>query len=237
MLFNGDFIGNYPSVTVNFTGGDRKESYLNNLASQPDNWYYRNKEIVYQYNSFGHRCNEIEQIDLDNYLLFAGCSHTEGVGLELEKTFPYLVSNQLGMDYYNLAVGGTGIDVITHNLIMWLHNVKKLPKALIIQWPSSERFLLTDGNELKFFNGTSDDDSILRFIDSGMEINYFNSVKNLSKKLLMTLYDCKLINVEFQSFNDDIDANLVRKDFARDLSHAGILSNQIVADEIIPRLR
>jgi len=237
MQFNGDFIGNYPSVTVNFSGGDKESYYLQNLKSQPDDWYYRTKEISYYYNSFGHRSNEIDAIDLDNYILITGCSHTEGMGLEIEKTYPYLIADSLGCDYYNIAVSGSGIDVMTFNLLTWISKTKKMPKALIVQWPGNERFSLYDGDRLQFFNGTSDDDSILRFIDLGMDIDYFKSVKNFSKRLLAASYDCKILNIGFESYDTDIDANLVRSDLARDLSHAGILSNQIVADEIIPRLR
>jgi DNA polymerase III alpha subunit len=54
---------------------------------------------------------KIEDIDLNNYILFIGCSHTEGIGLELQTTYPYLVSEELKCDYYNLGLGGTGIDV------------------------------------------------------------------------------------------------------------------------------
>ena len=45
--------------------------------------------------------------DQDNYILFIGCSHTMGVGLELEKTYPHILSEKLKMDYYNLAVPAT----------------------------------------------------------------------------------------------------------------------------------
>ena len=97
-------IGNeFSNTTLAYRGLDSEENLHINLASQPNDWYYRNKTITYQYNEYGHRCKSIHDIDLDNYILFAGCSHTEGVGLELETTFPYLVSNQLGNDYYNMG--------------------------------------------------------------------------------------------------------------------------------------
>ena len=53
-----------------------------------------------------------QEIILNNYILFTGCSHTKGVGLALEDTYPYLLAQKLNCDYYNLALGGTGQDVM-----------------------------------------------------------------------------------------------------------------------------
>ena len=72
MQFNENFIGYQPNVTVKFSGGDQELFYEQNLIDQPDDWYYRSTDITYEYNSLGHRCKNIEDIDLDNYLLFSG---------------------------------------------------------------------------------------------------------------------------------------------------------------------
>jgi hypothetical protein len=233
MKFINDFIGNHShGVTERFTGGDSEEQFKRNLASQPADWYYRNVDITYSYNEYGHRCKSVAEIDLDNYILFTGCSNTEGVGLELEKTFPYLTANDLGLDYYNLAVGGSGIDIMAHNLLMWIHTVKKLPKALVIMWPQTTRYARLKENkeslylELPSCTTTSDSEE---FMVIGDKINFFETVRCMSKKTISAAYTCKTIHLK--------PDHLYRDDRARDLSHAGITSHRLMADSLVRNLR
>jgi hypothetical protein len=82
---------------------ESEENYKLNLLSQPNDWEYRTKQIRYKYNSLGHRSCELHELPKD-YLLFAGCSFTEGIGLKLEDTYSHIVSQQLGLGYYNLGL-------------------------------------------------------------------------------------------------------------------------------------
>lgn len=117
MRFNSSFIG-HTSLT---------EEYKQN--------------ILYKYNSYGHRCNEINDINQDNYILFSGCSHTEGVGVSLQDTFAYKTAQTLETDYYNLGISASGIDVLFYNLMIWLNTYKK-PKLIVIQYPDESRFAI-----------------------------------------------------------------------------------------------
>jgi|MDTC01.2.fsa_nt_gb hypothetical protein len=95
-----------------------------------------------EYNSTGFRMDkELDEIDLDNYLLFAGSSHTEGVGVDPNQTFAHLVSAHMKCDCVNLAMGGGGIDVVEHNLLLWDLKHTKKPKATIIEWPIYQRYI------------------------------------------------------------------------------------------------
>lgn len=235
MKFNSNFVGYAkPGTVQRFLGGDSEELFNNNLKSQPNDWYYRFNEVTYDINRYGHRSKNIEDIDLDNYILFTGCSHTEGVGLELEKTFPYLIANDLSMDYYNLALGGTGVDVMTYNLMMWISTIKKLPKALVIIWPQSTRFArLEDFGDFLSLEVPScaTSTSCERFMVMGEEIRFFETVDTLSKKLIEAAYPCQIMHLGPSVLR------LEEGDKARDLSHAGILNNRQVADLLIPQLR
>ena len=144
---NNNFLGDPPSQIRAWSGGDEEDAYLKNCATQPLDWYYRDLKIEYSFNSNGHRCKEIDDIDLSNYLLFSGCSNTVGVGLELEKTYPHVVSKKLGCDYYNIAISGTGIDAVAFNIITWINVNKQAPRAIIIQVPEITRVLIADGGE------------------------------------------------------------------------------------------
>jgi hypothetical protein len=235
MRFNDGFIGLTNTKTVyRFSGGDSEDRFNQNLKSQPADWYYRFNELTYDINKLGHRSKNIEDTDLDNYILFTGCSHTEGVGLELEKTFPYLTAKELGVDYYNLALGGTGIDVMTYNLLMWITRVKKLPKALVILWPQTTRFsLLANGTIISIAPASLTNDGPLHndirtFIGSGTMINFFETTKIVNTNLINQVYsETKIINL----------TQLSRVDFARDLAHSGIESNRIMADTTLSYLR
>ena len=232
MKFNNDFIGYRGPNSVNqFSGGDDEERFNRNLKSKSEDWYYRHNKITYTYNSNGHRCKNIEDIDLNNYILFTGCSHVEGVGLELEKTFSYLTANDLGIDYYNLALGGSGIDVMTYNLMMWIHTVKKLPKSLIIMWPQTTRHTLLqeDPNLLSLELPSNTSEYNNKFMVMGDKLNFFETVRCMSKKIINAAYTCKTVHLE-----SDI---LQQGDRARDLAHAGILSNRAVADQLVQNLK
>lgn len=230
MFFKDGFMGYAPDSSLKFSGGDAEYRYIANLENQPKDWYYRHTEITYNYNSLGHRCKNIEDINLDNYLLFTGCSHTEGIGLELEKTFPYVVSQTLGIDYYNLAIGGSGSDVMTYNLVVWLNTVKKLPRALIILWPDSARFVINDEHLWSLINsGHGLDKDFDRFLVLGDQIGYFNTKRELNEKLIKHCYNgTNIVSLGNREF--------IKVDLARDLSHFGIESNNILAKKIVNQI-
>lgn len=61
--------------------------------------------IEYKLNSQGYRCNEFSNQEI----LILGCSQTEGHGMPIELTWPYLISQKMNKDYINLAKGGEGL--------------------------------------------------------------------------------------------------------------------------------
>ena len=90
-LYNNLLGWSQAGSTTDRCANDTPENLKKNLSKQPADWYYQDKEIYYKWNSTGHRCKEISDIDLSNYILTIGCSHTVGVGLELEKSYPYVL--------------------------------------------------------------------------------------------------------------------------------------------------
>lgn len=242
MQVNAPFLGyELLNQSRDFSGGDEEDTFLKNLSKQPADWYYRTSGISYDYNEYGHRCKNISEIDLDNYILFTGCSHTEGIGLALEDTYSYKVANELGCDYYNLAIGGTGIDVMMHNLVAWFLKVEKKPRHLVIQWPDETRFAIVDDH------GNADpcgfwktDEEMLKFMYYADTINFFKSRRILS--LLLTNLmgeDSNLIsiNVLRQIPVDETPLRLEILDYARDMSHPGIESHKKLSEDILAYIR
>lgn len=251
LAINNDYIGYDPTEhNATFTGSDSEELYEQNLKTQLADWHYRTNPITYVRNSNGHRCRAVEDIDLNNYILFSGCSHSEGIGLELENTYPYLISKSLGCDYYNLGVGGSGYDILTHNLITWFSKVKHKPKIVIIQWPEYTRFIAkspyehSNTNSLMAYGSWSTEVGVDKFCGIGHDIGFFETRRTMMYKLIKNFIDCPIIEIAYDNakFNDDIiTLEPIRKDFARDFRHYGILSNMkytsIITDIIVDKYK
>lgn len=238
MKIHHQFIGqDETDCTFNFTPGDREDMYKLNRARLGPDWYYYNKEITYNYNRRGHRCKNIEEIDLDNYILFAGCSHTEGVGLELEKTYPYLLSQYYNCDYYNLSLAGTGIDTVEFNLLTWFTTIKKKPKFVVIQWPDHSRFLGAYPNYPSLIpNGSwMEDENGKKFISSAELSGFYYARKYLSYELITKVVDVPIVEGTFSSLASYSSVNVsIRKlDLARDMAHSGMKSHQKISEDII----
>jgi hypothetical protein len=252
--FNGNFIGyNICNQTEYYSGTDTEDLYNSNLQTQSSDWYYYNNPITYSYNEYGHRSKSINELDFDNYILFIGCSHTEGIGLHQENTYANLVSTKLNCDYYNLACGGSGLDILFYNIVSWFNTFDKLPKKVVIQWPNTVRFAALDDSGLLAPKGAwSREEDIQRFLAIGEEYNYFYTKSKLTYKMILNLIDTSkliIVNPYFNKFNFLADAkfkfpagsthpviNFNIGDFARDFSHPGIQTNISISQRILSYL-
>lgn len=235
ILYDSGFLGqDWQNVDMEWVSGDTEELYTKNLSTQPDDWYYKNRKIVYSYNSSGHRCKDIKDLDFDNYILFTGCSHTEGVGLELENTYPYLFSKTLNCDYYNLALSASGIDTLEYNLLHWFFQFKKKPKYVFIQWPDHSRFIsLYPGYKHILPNGSwCVEESEKKFFVAGESTGFFNARKYISFNLIKNVVDVPIITVNLAALTQYNFSSLSwrKLDTARDLAHYGIKSHASLVD-------
>lgn len=198
-IYDDRFIG-YSQYHTNeeFTGSDSEDLFQSNLKVMPANWYYRNNPVSYKRNSWGHRCKDIKDLDKNNYILSVGCSFTEGVGLEQEKTYTHVLAEKLNCDYYSLGLGGGGVDAMLHNLTMWITTIPEKPKLVIVQWPYWGRFMhfnnpttsrVLDHNPISLVNAHSNYKSINDFFGSSEEFNYFESIEMFAKLKIENLLD------------------------------------------------
>lgn len=67
-------------------------------------------DVGYSYNTSGYRCKEFfeDEPNKTKKIMTLGCSNTFGYGLEVEKTWPHILSDKMGVDYVNLSKGGDG---------------------------------------------------------------------------------------------------------------------------------
>lgn len=238
MKLRDGLIGHYhANCVLPFTGSDDEENLNKRLKTEPADWYYRSANISYSFNSLGHRSVEPHEIDFDNYILTTGCSHTEGIGVALEDSYAYVLSKRLGCDYYNLGLGGTGIDTVIHNLTMWLSRYKP-PKALIVQWPHHARFLTarTDpdtapDSEKDIFvcHGAWSYGEGLDMILTGESLNYFKGVRDLAKIKIDSLNITTVhVTPSHEASYPDVAIPMVKLDLGRD-AHYGRMSNKALA--------
>lgn len=132
-----------------FDSTDSEEDYNYRCKTIP-NWYWKDKEIVYKWNCWGHRTKNIEEYLDNNFILSFGCSFTAGVGIREEDIWATKVARALKTDLYNAAVGATGCDIQAYNTMHWIHNKFPKPKLVIVQWPSHERKTFVEYDNVEF---------------------------------------------------------------------------------------
>lgn len=239
MKLHNDLIGmDNNNVTSEFLSGDNEIIYNKHYLRKGPTWYYRDNKITYSLNENGHRCKSFNDIDFNNYVLYVGCSHTVGIGLELETTYPYLVSKKLNMDYYNLAIPGAGIDVLEYNLITWFLKIPIRPRFTFMQMPDHSRYCsfnpYLENNNIFVESGSwTTDTAELEMLVNSEEIGFFNARKYFTYKNIDHICDSPLIkyNVAGQA-NTELGIKMRRYDLARDMQHFGIKSHQLFAEDL-----
>lgn len=205
-------------------------------AGNPNNTYdaFGHSYIL---NENGHRCKSIDSIDKSNYILFAGCSHTKGDGLPIEETYPFITSKLLGMDYYNLAAGGAGCDVMFYNLFTWLHKYDHKPKLLILQWPFQLRYIRPGENYIQP-EGSWSKDKYLDFMLQGERVGYF-SLRTTLYENLINLIKIPKIFVSFPDYRITISDYITFQgiDKAYDEQHNGPKSHKLLAELLVDKCK
>jgi len=188
------------------------------------------------------RCKLIQDIDFNNYVLFTGTSHTEGLGVDVEESFPYLVSKYFNYDYFNLAIGGTGTDVVEHNLLVWSYLFKdRQPQYVFIEWPPEERYAAKyPGYENYIETGNwSEDPNAVDLLIKGKKV--FENRLLMLYNLASSLFKCPIINLRYSSLvSEHLDnSNMIwiqRLDRGTDDSHPGPKSHKDVSKKIIEHI-
>jgi hypothetical protein len=113
------------------------------------------KDFNYRINDQGFRSKKFTEFDKDKTnILFTGCSITEAVGLPEELSWPNKLidlmkehDKELNVDFYNLALNGSGIFLSIKNLLAFINSIGK-PDYIFALFPQMSRSLAwndTDG--------------------------------------------------------------------------------------------
>lgn len=208
------------------------------ISANQSNFVEENFGHSYSYNENGHRTKPLKQLDTSNYILFTGCSHTEGTGLSVEETYPYVTSKLLGMDYYNLGAKGSGCDIMFYNIFTWLNKFVHKPKLIVVQWPYQLRYARynTPDNITISKEGNWSQDKYKDFMLLGDRVGYFDLRTHLYDNLLKQI-DIPKVYVSFPIFNikiqDYISFDTIDK--AHDNKHNGPKSHRLLSEKIVDK--
>lgn len=153
-----------PNLSTEFYGTDNREDFLLNLQKMPSDWIYRDRKINYKFNSVGLRMDkELDRID-SRYMIGIGCSHTVGVGVNLNDTWLHLVANELNLDYINNSASGSSVKLCAINFFNMLGKLDKLPLIVAFSWPSTMRYCFYSNDGFVFY--------LPRFISEDINLKY-----------------------------------------------------------------
>jgi len=218
---------------IDWYGTDLEKLYQKNLIknrSQLEQYNWIDRPITYKFNSHGFRADEFDSPSSN--VVFLGCSHTLGVGLPVESTWPYIVSSKLKLKNYNLGVGGSSNDT-AFRLAYYL--IKKLQPALVI-FLSTER----TRSELHIDEDQTYDLSVwpigfpmLDNFTKNWHSNDTNSNMNYFKNILAIKQLCNEHNIKYVQ-EEVVSIRAVDK--ARDLQHHGEKTNLGIASMFLNKL-
>jgi hypothetical protein len=218
---------NPKNQTLYWSGLDSLENFKKNPTPG-----YTETSITYVYNSYGYREEEYDLTSQSN-ILCLGCSHTEGIGLRFEDSWPTLLKKQFSNSkVYNFGLGGGSSDTVARILT----NISSIfnPLAVFILWPSTIRYELYNGGKPVFYGTWSIDAEHYSLMDSKHTYNNFCKNK-LIVELLQKRYNFNLCSIEVDSLPYDIDfKRLGERSSARDL-HFNPHQHQEIARRFIEK--
>lgn len=165
-------------------------------------------DLTSQFNSRGHRCKEIEQINFHNYFLYAGDNIGLGLDKDIIETYPYVISKALKVDYYNLCVFNGGVDCLRYNLLSWLNNYPK-PRAIIVSCEFLNSVVVSDHNfeNLKYCN--LEDPVTKDLLEMAETVGFFRMRNVLSDKLITRLVNLPIYQISLPNKQNIFNNNII----------------------------
>jgi hypothetical protein len=193
-----------------------------------------------QFNSHGHRCKELNELNFQNYLLFLGDNPSLGLHKPIEETFPYIVANKLNIDYYNLAVFNGGVDALRYNLLMWLHRFNKRPRAIIVSCEFLNSVLISDSSFSYLKTCDFSRDYTHDLLDAAERIGFFKFRNHLADLMISRMINIPIYQINFKDRHSIFSAKVININHDGDIhdyeSIANLTINEIknIATKVKP---
>ena len=169
------------------------------------------------FNSRGHRCKELEDIDLHKYILFAGDNVGVGWDKPIEETYPHIISKSLNMDYYNLSIFNGGLDTLKHNLMTWFSKVPNTPEAIVISSEFLNSFLVCDEDYSNLKTCNLNDEHVQTVLDAGNVTGFWNARHIMLDKLISNYTSTQIYQIVFDGKIPAFRENTVNIDHTGDI--------------------
>lgn len=183
------------------------------------------------FNSYGHRCKELSELNFRNYILFAGDNINLGLDKPIEETVPYIVSKSLKTDYYNLSVFNGGIDIFKYNIINWfIKYTNHPPKCVIVSFEFLNAISVYDEhhNHLKLPDNQNENvDSLYNY---GELCGFFHARKLLVSNMIKNLIQIPIYQVSFSNKNKLFDDNIIDIKYDSDIFDYSNVASSIIAE-------
>lgn len=179
------------------------------------------------YNSNGHRCKEINETNLRNYILFAGDNLSLALDKPIQETYPSIISQGLKMDYYNISIFNGGFDCTKHNLISWLY-AKPKPKAIIIGFEFLNAILYSKSNSDDLDYVDYENETIKDVMNYGNTSGFFWGRKELFNKLLESINDIPIYQIRFPNRENLLQLKVHNIDYNEEVFDHQKFSNIII---------
>ena len=126
---------------LKFYPADDESRFLESLKTQPEDWYYRTKDITYKLNSYGYRTQEFNTIKWTDSIVLFGCSCTFGIGVDEDETISHYLSQITGRPVINMGwPGGSNMSMLMNSSV--LLQKQKVPYAVVFLWSTTDRFIM-----------------------------------------------------------------------------------------------
>lgn len=178
------------------------------------------------FNTNGHRCKELAQLNTKNYILFAGGNAGVAIDTPIEQTYPYIVSKNCRLDYYNLCVSSGGIDTLRYNLLIWYKNFPP-PKALVINCEFLQGQLISDPVFSFIEEANTEDEEVQEIYRAGTACYYYNAKRIIVDKLLSYYIQ----GIRYQIVSKD-ETELFTKKVINIINDDDKLDHQLIGDTI-----
>jgi hypothetical protein len=171
--------------------------------------FFKHDDISYSFNEFGFRSDSFSKDN--NEFLFAGCSHTFGVGLPKNIIWASRLNEILGgKKFLNIGMPGASIDLICYNVMRYIERFGK-PKGVFILFPDFYRKLIIyDQKILTKFAAARDSGLTAEEIEENI-LKSFMHIKNL--ELFCNALDIPLVYSSWQRPIKDVMLKLKREGF------------------------
>ena len=182
-----------------------------------------------QFNSRGHRCKEIEEINFHNYFLFAGDNIGLGLDKDITETYPYIISKALKTDYYNLCVFNGGVDCLRFNLLSWLNKFHHKPRAIIVSCEFLNSVVVSDHNFNNLRPCDLNDSVTNDLLDMAQVTGFFRMRNILSDKLITRLVNLPIYQINFPNKQNIFTNNIIN------ITHEGDIYDQKTISALLIR--